>query len=682
MSGAVPLPADHPWGRAARTRCPCVPDTGGVGMGDPAPAPQRALLRAGVARCGGGKRASLGGAPCAVSEGRLRSGTRPPPAARPQSGLLGSATHVLWARVCGRWGPALFFWLACPAGGRLLRGWWDAGPGGWPPNVVRGVWCQALCLSRAPVAGGGQPGPVVRVSWARVVWAWGRQHRPHNVRSGEPALRALGWRECVPAGGALRHCEGRLRSGARPPPAARPRGRLSVSTAQVLWARVCGRGGPALSLWLACPAGGCVPPGWSEAVPGGPASHCCAGCLASGAVPLPAARRWGRAARTRCPCVPGMGGVDNGNPTPAPARGLLRAGVARCGGSRRASASEVRRSASPGYPPWGRAVGVCCPRAVSAGDGAWGPGTVPFGLHALPGAACRGAEARRWTHGHRKGEAHQNAPTRPACLTWPHRARTGTHTRDPGVAFSDPKGEVSASRQKSPGAPAESPAEKWTVQEIGCVSDRVPTRQTTAAHAARDRSRRDPPGTTPSRGPERVQHRASPVFLPRQGPAAGTMSPVLGRPPRAQRSRPVNRWATAPGLGKGTRATGQPTGPPRATGPDRARSTNAGPRGTPGRHADGRSQGTRTGAQQQGPLGAAKPGSTHNTRRTTARELAQRKTGPPHLHTAPKRRVVGRRRAPYPGRPTARQQAFPPGRPRASQTVRKASSQERALWGW
>ena len=134
----------------------------------------------------------------------------------------------------------------------------------------------------------------------------------------------------------------------------------------------------------------------------------------------------------------------------------------------------------------------------------------------------------------RKGEAHQNAPGRLARPTRPSRARTRTHARDPGVASSDPKGAVSASTQKSPGAPAQSPVERRTVRETGRISDRVHTRQTTAAHAAQDRSRRDPPGTTPSQGPERVRPGARPVPLPRQGPAAGTKSPVLGRPPRSR----------------------------------------------------------------------------------------------------------------------------------------------------
>ena len=37
-----------------------------------------------------------------------------------------------------------------------------------------------------------------------------------------------------------------------------------------------------------------------------------------------------------------------------------------------------------------------------------------------------------------KGEAHQNAPGRPARPTPPRRASTRTHARDPGVASSSP----------------------------------------------------------------------------------------------------------------------------------------------------------------------------------------------------------------------------------------------------
>ena len=58
VSGAVPPPAARPLQRAARVPRPVCPGCGRCGRGDPAPAPQRAPLRAGGARCGGGGRAS------------------------------------------------------------------------------------------------------------------------------------------------------------------------------------------------------------------------------------------------------------------------------------------------------------------------------------------------------------------------------------------------------------------------------------------------------------------------------------------------------------------------------------------------------------------------------------------------------------------------------------------------
>ena len=71
----------------------------------------------------------------------------------------------------------------------------------------------------------------------------------------------------------------------------------------------------------------------------------------------------------------------------------------------------------------------------------------------------------------------KNAPGRPARPTRPRRASTRTHVRDPGVASSDPQGEVSASTRNSSGAPAESPVERRTVRETGRVSDPIHTRQ-------------------------------------------------------------------------------------------------------------------------------------------------------------------------------------------------------------
>ena len=69
-----------------------------------------------------------------------------------------------------------------------------------------------------------------------------------TVRSRFPPtwLGLWGRRQGVPGGGAFYRCVGRLGSCAPPPPTARPLGGLSGS---VLWARACGCGGPALSLW-------------------------------------------------------------------------------------------------------------------------------------------------------------------------------------------------------------------------------------------------------------------------------------------------------------------------------------------------------------------------------------------------------------------------------------------------
>ena len=69
MSGAVPPPAACPLERAAMVPRPVCPGCGRCGRGDPAPAPQRAPLRAGVARCGVGGRASLGGVPSTIVRG-------------------------------------------------------------------------------------------------------------------------------------------------------------------------------------------------------------------------------------------------------------------------------------------------------------------------------------------------------------------------------------------------------------------------------------------------------------------------------------------------------------------------------------------------------------------------------------------------------------------------------------
>ena len=165
MSGAVPPPAARPLERAARVPRPVCPGCGRCGRVDPAPAPQRAPLRAGVARCGGGGRASPGGGLFRRCEGRLVSGAVPPPAARPLERAARVPQPVCpGCGGCGRVDPALAPQRAplragvarCGGGGR-------ASPGGVPSAVVRGAWCQVLSLPRPPVLWSGHPGSGVRV---------------------------------------------------------------------------------------------------------------------------------------------------------------------------------------------------------------------------------------------------------------------------------------------------------------------------------------------------------------------------------------------------------------------------------------------------------------------------------------------------------------------------------------
>ena len=77
-SGASPPPTTRPFGRAAGADSPLAVGAGVAGMGTRHQTPQRALLRAGFARCGGGMRVPRGGASC-LGLGHLESGALPPP---------------------------------------------------------------------------------------------------------------------------------------------------------------------------------------------------------------------------------------------------------------------------------------------------------------------------------------------------------------------------------------------------------------------------------------------------------------------------------------------------------------------------------------------------------------------------------------------------------------------------
>ena len=91
--GRFPTPDCPPSGRAAGAHYPLAVGAGGCGSGDPSPTPQRALLRARFARCGGGTRAPGGGGASCLGVVRPGSGALPPPTARSLGGLLGPTIH-------------------------------------------------------------------------------------------------------------------------------------------------------------------------------------------------------------------------------------------------------------------------------------------------------------------------------------------------------------------------------------------------------------------------------------------------------------------------------------------------------------------------------------------------------------------------------------------------------------
>ena len=137
-------------------------------------------------------------------EGRLRSGAPPSPAARPLGGLLGSTLPTCFGRGCAGVGAQ-----HCSLGLRALWGLRAVGvvggrpQGGWRATVVRGVWLQALSLSRPPVPWGGQPGFRDPCVPAAVGVGVGTRHLLHSVRHCGPALRAVGVAEGRPRGGCL-----------------------------------------------------------------------------------------------------------------------------------------------------------------------------------------------------------------------------------------------------------------------------------------------------------------------------------------------------------------------------------------------------------------------------------------------------------------------------------------------
>ena len=229
--------------------------------------------------------------------------------------------------------------------------------------------------------------------------AWGPSTGPTACALAGRRCSLWGWRKGVPGGGAFHHCEGRLRSGAVPPPTARPLGGLLGSATHVLWARLCGCGGPALSPWPACPVGAACRGGGGGPSPGGVACTRCEGRLVSGAVPPLAARPLERAARVPRPMYSGCGCCGRGDQAPARQRAPLRAGVAGCWGGGGASPGGVPVTVVRGV--WCQALSLPRPPVLWSGQ----PG---FRHPCIPGAVGAGVGTQQRPHSMR--------PCRPVLL--------------------------------------------------------------------------------------------------------------------------------------------------------------------------------------------------------------------------------------------------------------------------
>ena len=217
----------------------------------------------------------------------------------------------------------------------------------------------------------------------------GRRSGPGSPLLG---LGLWGWRKGVPGGGAFHCCEGRLGSGAPPPPTVRPLGGLLGSAIHVLWARACRCGGPTLFPWSARPVGAaCRGAGpWRSCAGGGGRAPCPpvvrpGGSVGRGvalprSVPLPS---WAGNKAGVTDVVLSLGGVA---PHTTPIRTRPPSLGAICAASWRVSAGSLVLHVSCGSRRLGRGGGPRSGSSLKRGEG--GPSPLPQGVGAGAPAAC------------------------------------------------------------------------------------------------------------------------------------------------------------------------------------------------------------------------------------------------------------------------------------------------------
>ena len=200
--GPSPTPDRLSLGRADGARYPLAAGAGGVGP-ETRHQPNRALLRAGFARCGGGTREPGGRASFAWIWGVLGWAiTHAPPPILRVCGLgplpTGCGCSVrAWGPVTDPRARALASWLC------LLRGRHQGPPGGAGRLLPA---CGASVVGRSPTPDRPSFGHAAGARYPLAVGAGdvgsGTRHPPHSARSCELALRAAGRHEGTPRGGA------------------------------------------------------------------------------------------------------------------------------------------------------------------------------------------------------------------------------------------------------------------------------------------------------------------------------------------------------------------------------------------------------------------------------------------------------------------------------------------------
>ena len=313
LRGRRPLAA-RPLERAARVPRPACPGCGRCGRGISAPAPQLEPSRAGVARYGGGGRASPGGVLSTFVRGawcQALSLPRPPVL---WSGLPRFRDPCVPGAVdAGAWtqhrppsvrprGPALF--AVGVAEGRPR--------GGCLPPLCGAPGVRRCPSPDRPSSGAGCQASATRVSRVRSMWACGPSTGPTACALAGRRCSLWGWRKGVPGGGAFHRCEGRLVSGAVPPPAARPLERAARVPRPVCpGCGRCGRVDPAPAPQRApLRAGVARCGGGGRASPGGVPSTVVRGAWCQAlSLPRPPVL-WSGQPGFRNPCVPGA--VDAG----------------------------------------------------------------------------------------------------------------------------------------------------------------------------------------------------------------------------------------------------------------------------------------------------------------------------------------------------------------------------------